>query len=508
MTTDPAPGPHAAGRGRWVAAGLVAFLLAALSAVATPLMGLPDEPAHAVHAAAVVRGQVAGRDEVRTDPTTGWTRTETHVEVPAAYAALPSLPGCFAFHASVPATCAPDVAATPGEEQAATTTVGTYDPAWYALVGWPSLVVGPAAGLLGMRVVAAAVFGALVAIAVAALDRAGARRWGLVAVALSVTPVAVHLGGGINPSGTEIAAGIALWATSAALLAGARERSDVVRWAVACVVMAVTRPLGPVIAVGIPVASLLVLRHDPPAPWDRPDLRGGAGIVSVVAVAALGWSVWRGTLSAFSGFPDPSATGLVAVRRSLGLVPERLVEMVGVLGWADVSLPKVLVGGWLLGVVALVAWGLRHADRRARAWLVVLGLVVLALPVLADVRSAPTIGFVWQGRYTLPIAVGLPLLAGVLLDRRRPVPAHLGGGAALALAAVGVGHVVALVAVLRRFRVGVDGTVGGALGAPGTVLGIEGWVVLGVTVVVALAPAALAWSEGQARPSSEVRARG
>ncbi len=49
-------------------------------------------------------------------------------------------------------------------------------------------------------------------------------------------------------------------------------------------------------------------------------------------------------------------------------------------------------------------------------------------PLVAEAASAPRIGFVWQGRYSLPLAIGVPVVAG-LGDRRptRPfVPAWSG----------------------------------------------------------------------------------
>jgi hypothetical protein len=53
--------PHAALRARWktfVVAFLVFAAVGTSWLVATPLMGVPDEPPHAVRAAAVVRGEI------------------------------------------------------------------------------------------------------------------------------------------------------------------------------------------------------------------------------------------------------------------------------------------------------------------------------------------------------------------------------------------------------------------------------------------------------------------
>ena len=508
MTTDPGPRDPGAPPVRvWGAATFVAMVLAVVSALATPLMGLPDEPAHVVHATAVVHGQVAGEDEVRTTPENGWTRTETVVEVPAAYAELPLLPTCYIFMPEVPADCAPTPAPTAGPMEESSSTVGTYDPVWYAAVGWPARVLPPTAALYGMRIVGAVLFAALVGVAAAGAWRAGGRRWTAVGVAAALPPVAVHMAGGVNPSGTEIAAAVALWTTTAALLVGARDRGDVARWVVAAVVLAVTRPLGPVLVVGLPVAAWLVLgRRD-----GRRGLRGvvpvGALVlVGAVVAAAMGWTLWRGTLDAFSGIPAPELTTLDVLRQSVGLVPERLDQMVGVLGWADTVLPRWLVVGWYVVIAGLLVVAARVARRAAVGWLALVGLGVLVVPVLADLRSAAEIGLVWQGRYTLPLAAGLPICAGLLLDRVPGPPRSPSWAAPAGLAALGVGHVVALATVLRRFRVGADGDLLVALGDRGAALPISGLLLLGIAlsaVVVGLATS----QKGQGRRVGEPAVR-
>lgn len=481
---------------------MVALVLAVVAALATPLMGLPDEPAHTVHAVAVVRGEVAGADSVRTDAATGWTRTETTVEVPAAYAALPELPTCFAFRAEASATCAPPVSDDAGPPTAAVTTVGTYAPPWYALVGWPSLVLDPASALVAMRVAAAVLFAAMLAVAAVAIRRVGAGAWGLLGLAAAVPPVAVHLAGGINPSGTEVAAAVALWATSAALVVGAPSRADVVRWVVTGVAVAVIRPLGPALAIGIPVVTLLVLGGRPRELAVRtPALRWGAGAVAAALVASLGWSAWRGTLSAFSGFPAPELGVAEVVRRSLGLVPERLVEMVGVVGWSDVGLHPILVLAWLVVVAGVVVAALGAAGSAGRWWLVALGVGVLVLPILADLRSAAQIGFVWQGRYTLPIAAGLPVLGGVLMGRSPEASARWRPAVAVAAGVLAAVHAGFLLQAAERFAVGTSGSLLTAVGQD-AVGGVPYGVLLavaGLALVVAVVGVATAERGGPAR---------
>jgi hypothetical protein len=65
-------------------------------------------------------------------------------------------------------------------------------------------------------------------------------------------------------------------------------------------------------------------------------------------------------------------------------------------------------------VLVLVA----TAASRRRVALVILGVLLacVAVPVLVEVRGADEHGiFFWRARYTLPLAVGIPILAGLAL---------------------------------------------------------------------------------------------
>ena len=70
----------------WLVCWLFFTALGCTWAVATPVLGVPDEPAHTVYAAAAVRGEV-------------WEETEgpvTRVTVPAGWANVDAVPACYA----------------------------------------------------------------------------------------------------------------------------------------------------------------------------------------------------------------------------------------------------------------------------------------------------------------------------------------------------------------------------------------------------------------------------
>lgn len=471
MIDRPTPGPRAA---FWVVTVLVG-LLGTVWAFASPLMSLPDETAHTSRAVSVARGQVVGEPDELTMADDGLVGRVTNVQLPAAFGEVRLLMGCYAQR-GVPADCAEDL---PDVEGTVTryTSVGTYPPVFYGLVGWPHHLLAPQPSLYAMRVVAAWLVAPLAGLAFAALRRLGTHPVLLLGGAVGLTPVVLFLVGGINPSGLEIVAALALWATTAVVVShGVDGARPLAAWAVAAVALAWSRPLGPLFVLGIvAVTAVAVGDHEVlAARWRSSRDRRVAAGVGVAWLAAWAWLLAFGTLGAFKGIPDPSLTPGVAARRSLAMTAERLEQVVAVFGWVDTPAPTVTTfWPWMLVAGAVVVAGLVRGTWRLRAALVLLGAVAVVLPVLAEMGRAAEIGLGWQGRYTMPVLVGLPVLAAIGTVRgqrtRRPVDetksaprvvssvalgtafAVLAGGALLAVA-----HLVGFAAALRRYTVGID----------------------------------------------------
>ncbi len=125
--------------------------------IATPLMAAPDEPAHAINAAAVVRGQLDAPEH----PTV--LGPVAVVRVPAWVASTNSLATCLIWWPEPSAACSPPLKS--GTEAVdATTQYSRYPPLYYALVGIPSLVTTGAPALYSMRMVATLINSSLVAL--------------------------------------------------------------------------------------------------------------------------------------------------------------------------------------------------------------------------------------------------------------------------------------------------------------------------------------------------------
>jgi uncharacterized membrane protein len=500
---------------RVTAMAAAAFVaLGLLWALASPLMDSPDEPTHALRAAAVWEGTIHGTDEVvhRPPSATGSveTGTLTHLRVPQAYVDLQTMPDCYKFQDSIPATCAPSVSADQTVVPALTY-VGTYQPTYYLLVGWPTRLFGPDRALYAMRALSALVGGVLLGLGVASAHRAARSPFAVVGAALAATPQALFLIGTINPSGLEIAAAFATWLGLIELVRrpGRPSRAVIAQVAITASLFAAIRPLSPIfLAILIAVVGLATLDR---SRWrqlagDRP-VRVGAGVVVLATVASGIWVLSTHAYDAFTGVSIPGLSAGDAAREHLHLLGFRSRQMIGYFGNVDAPLPDAVVWLWIGAAGLLVAASLGVGRWLQRLAVVSLVVAVVVIPLASEMSRAGTYGFIWQGRYSLPLAVGVPVLAGwVIADRRSAAPSTvrrtIAGVVAVAVAAA---QVVAHVAFMTRVVVGMPNPWWRYLTHTGWRPPLPAWVLLIWAVVSAVAYGAVLWVTGRNEPLSRGR---
>lgn len=427
-------------------------------ALCTPLFTSPDESAHVVHAAAVVRGQLTGTTIER--PGEYYTSL-TGVRLPGYYADGERTAECMGGRPGASAACSPGFADSPGAVTTVTTSVGRYPPLYYVLVGAPSLVLDGSAAVLGMRLASAVVGAAAIAGALTSLLSAFGRRgqagpW-LAGGLLAATPMTVFLVGTVNPSGFETALGLLVWAVllPVALVPGKVDvRARFLGGVGAAAGLLMVRPSSPVLAALIALC-LLVLSTRPARRRVVEALRGRGwllptAIAAAASAATLAWLVVVRPTDSLGGDPDPKldspARALAGAAAASG---KYLQQQVGVFGWLDTPAPLATWLPWAASLAALVMTALA-LGRRRRA-LVVLAVLTLVVPAVTQVPTAADLGLIWQGRYLLPLSVGVPLLAVAALTSTR-----LGEHAARSLAPWVVGasalaQVSALAWVLWRY---------------------------------------------------------
>ncbi|GAA3802196.1 DUF2142 domain-containing protein [Cellulomonas soli] len=436
----------------------VLWVLAATWAVASPVLSGPDENAHVVKAAAVVRGELGGRSSAD-NPGSGL------VVVPDFYRATMTYPICFAFQPEATPDCVtplPEGDAADDEVESTTWMVRN-NPVYYAVVGLPTLLPPGESVLYLMRLVSAGMCAAVLAWGFREVAGLARRSWLLLGVTAALTPMVVYLTSTVNPSALEICAALTLWVSLLALVRDpdpARLGSRAAGIAVVAVLLANSRGTSPfyvglialtVAAVGPWSGVLRVLRDRRSWPW--------LGLTVVGTALSLGWTASAGTLEA-GGADHPELGFLSTALRTLTDTGDFLVVSIGRFGWLDTSMPvlAVVVLCALIGVLPLLALALARRQDRFAVPLVL--VVAIGIPVLVHAWQARSVGYIWTARYSLPLTVGVLAVAGfVARDARSSLPDEAGPRLLRTIVPwLAVGQLVGFATNLRRYTVGATGS--------------------------------------------------
>lgn len=433
------------------------FGIVALWSVSTPRYAAPDEPAQAIKAAATARGEFIGQDASTS------TNSAVSFTVPATIARGPN-PACFAFLPAVPASCSPPWQAYKGLVEAATY-VGRYPPLYYLVVGLPSLLTSSPTVLYWMRLVSAALSALFLAAAFVSAKQVQRGRWVVVGVALALTPMEVFLAGMVNPSGLEISAALCLWTSALALFTGpepAHRRRLVVWSSVSAAVLVQMRGLSPLLLAIIAITLFALVGWRPiRAAARRRDVQVGAAVLAVCAVFAVIWIVAVGALRVqSSGRAVPAnASDIDVLHFALDQVGLNTSQLLGVFGWLDTYMPSWCYHAWEAALLALGAGVLARRRWRLAAVVVALVGVTVALPTLLAYSQAHKYGIVGEGRYILPVAVGVPVLCAYGWTRGRAHTRWLFTAALVLGLAAALVQIAGFVQALHRYRTGVNSPV-------------------------------------------------
>ncbi|HEX3841316.1 MAG TPA: DUF2304 family protein [Acidimicrobiales bacterium] len=456
--STPAPRPRRALR--WGTSFALLFLLIEAWSLATPLMASPDEPAHAIKAAAVVRGEFFGTPA---HATKRGPSSEITVRVPENIAGLGAIPGCYATHPNVPASCAPTPGASTREVNIATT-AGRYEPLYYAIVGLPSLLFPSNTGIWLMRLVSGLLSALFLASALESAAACKKRRLLVWGVAGAMTPMAVFMAGTINPNGLEASSAICLWASGIALLAEqsvVADRRLLARVGISAAVLVQVRGLSPLWLFLIAVSLVILAGRRQLVELSRDRVaRIWAGVLALSCAFTAWWLVRYDPLALLpTNHAPPKHVGVSElIATSVGFSDGFVREMIGVVGWLDVPIPAVTYYGWIAIVFMLLGLGLFMGRRPYVVVLVSLVVLTVVIPIVFEATNASTLGYVWQGRYGLPLAAGIPLVAagavvnGYLTDR-----VHRRVATVIPVILV-IAEFAIFFQALRRYTVGLKGT--------------------------------------------------
>jgi Predicted membrane protein (DUF2142) len=455
-----------------LAAGFAALSFAWL--FATPPGAAPDEPAALTKALAAGRLQLLGEKPRFTEPPANELAELNRplirvVSVPSKLAP-PLLFGCNAYRPATPASCTGPHArgitelGAPREDRGGRpealterrTDLGTYQP--FVFVG-PGLVgrlgSGPASADRLARLASALFCLALIACAIFLLwvPRAGAVP--LLGILVALTPMAIFVwSASLTGSGPEIAGGIC---TVAALLRLTRP-GPMPAWgwlglAAGALALCASRSLGPVLlAVVVALVALFAGGTSLLARFRE----GGRAALAATVVVGAGCAanlVWQFAVQP-SRAGDLSRVGNF-FRHDLNDVYR---EMIGVFGWLDTRMNHWMYLLWTALLVGFLVLAFSSARGRQR-WALLAGLTApLAVGAVASLYFNPDVARV-QGRWLLPVAVALPMIAGEILWRNPTTAVRVrlpwvAGGVAVLLAGI---QLEGWYASARRQAVGVLG---------------------------------------------------
>ncbi|HKA92734.1 MAG TPA: DUF2142 domain-containing protein [Acidimicrobiia bacterium] len=454
-----AAGLRSSSRRVWWTSFVLAMSLSAAWALSQPVFAGPDEPAHVVRAVALAHGTLTG-----SEPRGRLPRPLRPVEDDARVVQVPAIYGsvvvpCFTRNVDLLAPCLRFTG--PTRDADIVTYKALQPPAYHGVVGAASWLFSPGTAVVYlMRLLSAVITGALLATAITALGRANTARLLAVGVVLAVTPMVLFLGGVVNPAGPEVAAAVAFWVCGLVLVSRSAERVEnvlVTGAGVAGVVLALSRPLGPVWVVLVALTVLAVSSRTAIENLARSGrVRVWAALVAVAVAVQVIWDVAvRQHEATLVGRTTGNVSTLSQVQDSLGATYDRYREMIGWFGWRQTLAPTLSWVPWTVALGFLFLVALAWVARRHALVLLALLAAVIVIPIVVDATPYVPGGATSPGTSTLPLAVGIPILAAFSLaatERRRDL---LDSRFVLAVGIVAaVAQFLAFADNLRRYTVG------------------------------------------------------
>lgn len=471
--------PRRGGKSTFLLAWALLSALTIAWSLATPISASPDEPAHTVKAASVVRGEFIGASSSHGNI----------VDVPK-YVAWTNLETCYARAPQVTASCIPPVPGDEFQTVASTTSAGLYNPVYYLLVGWPSLIFQSNAGIYAMRAISAVLTSLFGAWSIWLVSYWRRPKLPLLAVSIVTTPMLLFLAGTVNPNAVEVTGTMAVLVSALGLVRGEHGPSRYLQLAVLTVSATVagnSRGLSLVwVAAALGIALIFANWSTVRALARQRAVLISVGIVALSSIFALAWVVATSSLTtavtnhtAVKDYPGVGSSPVQGFLTTLSRTIEYTNQLIGIFGWMDTPSPAEVLTTWIVAISALVFAGLCVARGRALVALVVaLSLFILCPPILQGAYVTAG-GYIWQGRYNLPLFACLVIIAAVATSTTELVPSRriAARGAVMGLSLLAAAQVFAFVFVLKRYGSGIGSTWGTFLTssqwqAPGTNVGL------------------------------------
>jgi hypothetical protein len=389
-----------------------------------PPYSVADEPAHTIKAVASAYGQF---DRPQVIGQFGYGAYS--YDVPKVFTSIWHST-CYNDDTRTTAACIGDF--PPGTELVGTTsTAGPNPPTYYVAIGWLGRLFPSQTGFYLMRFLGAFLFCLTLTFTFALQFFKSKSRNAWVSLLMLLTPAVSSFSAVINPFAYEIAAAALFW-TSAFLLTDKSRSNRKAKqlWASLIISAVFFSCIRPAAFVWISVVMFFVIVSVPgnitrQLNFQDKKMRSILGIAFNAVVISLALSYRTQT----DLVVDPTNTIAPMVGAGGGMLSnmvisyERLgsffIQLFGYFGWTSFY-PPVAVPILFVTAVVMSIGIMRISTWRLRSGLAALIAFVYFGPVVLEGARASSLGFFYQGRYILPVAIGIPIYIWLRGEERRP----------------------------------------------------------------------------------------
>jgi hypothetical protein len=369
-----------------------------------------DEFDHVYKAAAVARGQWTARDPAP-DGRGGI------VTIPRDIVSAAS-PVCRFYRYTGHDNCYP-IKPTAGRDVEVATAAGAYNPAYYLVTGAFSRPFHGAGVDYAMRVLTAIGCALLIAWAAAITARWATTAWPILMMSIGLTPVLLYSTAIAAPNGLTYASAALVWSVVIALSRpGLSQRGLAVPLSVGSVILVATHTTGILWLAFILLTALLLA---PRGHWistlvarPRTWALAATGVLVVIGLC-VAWIRFARTNS-LVGSPGEQ------VQFPWDQLPTYharwALQAIGAFPLRNDPAPAPVYAMYGILLLAVLVALVRRASPRERAAAGAILLLLVLVPTVLTYVSYESEGIAWQGRYSLPLWIGITAIAGSALDRR------------------------------------------------------------------------------------------
>jgi hypothetical protein len=413
-----------------------------------PPYGLSDEPAHTVKALAASHGEIRGPKSIGQF---GYSAMEFNV--PSAYSSIWHFT-CYSGDVNTTPKCSPPFSNGINRVKV-TSTAAEYPPIYYSAVGIFGWISPGQFGLFLMRTATVLIFVSLLSMSAHLLIANGFGK-SLGVLLICATPTVISFSGAVNPFSPEVAASVLYWTSGILSLKSSKHQPKkvIASCYLSSIAFGVIRPASFLwILISMFIIALTSLS------FSQVKSVACRRINAIHFFCATGIGVLLSTLWYFFGMSVHSlgagspAGGKLFDNMAISLrhTPSYLKQIFGFFGWTTFYAPNYVMLLLISAAILLFLVNLRYQTREVVGLVLLLFFLIAGPAVLEGTRAASS-GWGFQGRYLIPVAVGIPILL-VLGGNQRQKSMLLGIITPLTVLA----HLGALNYVSKRFTVGLSG---------------------------------------------------